>query len=108
MRALKPEQQVRDYALKQHIAAAGETVLLNGRKIEALVSEIGGEEIFISGGTAEGADFRISIPQSAVAKEPAKFTTIEVRGNKSQVLQVTDINGVTWEIQAGDPTSGQR
>jgi hypothetical protein len=107
MRVLKPEQKIRDYALKQHVAAAGEPIFINGRKVDGLVSEITTDEAFISGGIA-GGEFTCTIPQSIQPKEPEKFTPIEVRGKRLQVLSCVSRNGVTWEIVAGDPTSGQR
>jgi hypothetical protein len=84
-----------------------EFVLLNGKKKSALVSEITTDEAFISGGIA-GGEFTCTIPQSIQPKEPEKFTPIEVRGKRLQVLSCVSRNGVTWEIVAGDPTSGQR
>lgn len=81
-----------------------ETVLLNGKAIAAMVSEIVDDQSFISGGVAQGGIFRAGIAQS-ICKKPEKFTPIECRGQKLQVLAVSDVNGVTWEITAGDPSS---
>jgi hypothetical protein len=92
---------------KSRAVGKEEFVLLNGKKKSALVSEITTDEAFISGGIA-GGEFSCTIPQSIQPKEPEKFTAIEVRGKRLQVLSCVSRNGVTWEIVAGDPTSGQR
>jgi hypothetical protein len=92
---------------KSETTGREEFVLLGGRKKSALVSEITTDEAFISGGIA-GGEFTCTIPQSIQPNEPEKFTAIEVRGKRLQVLSCVSRNGVTWEITAGDPTAGQR
>lgn len=84
-----------------------ETVLLNGKAKSALVSEITSDESFISGGVAQAGGFRVTIGQDILPKQPEKFTEIKVRGQKVQVLSCNDVNGVTWEITAGDPSANE-
>jgi hypothetical protein len=93
---------------KEEATGKKEYVLLNGRKVRALVSEITIDEEFISGGTAQAGGFRCSIAVADVAEAPAKFDPIKVRGNELQILSVNEVNGVTYEITAGDPISGSR
>jgi hypothetical protein len=85
-----------------------EFVLLNGRKIEAMVSEISADEMIISGGLAEQGGFRVQIAQSAVAEQPRKGDEIECRGQALVVMSSNDVNGVTYDLTAGDPASEDR
>lgn len=80
-----------------------EYVILNGRKVEALVSEITSDEAFVSGGIAQEGGFHCQIAAKDLANQPAKFTPIQVRGTKLQVLSCNSINGVTYDITAADP-----
>lgn len=93
---------------KKFATGKDEFVILNGIKKAALVSEITLDEEFVSGGVAQSSAFIVSIGQNICPNKPKKFTDIEVRGNKLQVLGANDVNGVTWEITAGDPSAGQR
>lgn len=79
-----------------------EFVILKGRKVEGLVSEITADDSIVSGGIAEQGGFRVQIAQSAVARAPEKEDPIKCRGQKLQVLSCNDVNGVTYEITAGD------
>ncbi len=89
---------------KAEITGKREYILLDGRKVEALVSEISADESFISGGIAQAGGFHCQVAVSDVAKAPEKFTPIQVRGDKLQVLSVNDINGTVYDITAGDPS----
>jgi hypothetical protein len=79
-----------------------EYVLLNGKEVEGLVSEITANDEFISGGTAQAGGFMVQVAQSAVAESPVKGDDIECRGQELKVLSANDVNGVTWDITAGD------
>jgi hypothetical protein len=90
---------------KQRATGVKEFILIDGRKVEALVSEIRADEAIISGGIAQAGGFRCQVACSEFADPPAKFTEITVRGNDLQVLSVNDVNGVVYDLTAGDPAS---
>lgn len=85
-----------------------EYVLLDGHKVDALVSEIRTGDILVSGGIAQSDGFECQIAQSAVADRPPKNTPIECRGQELVVMDAHDVNGVTWNITAGDTASEDR
>jgi hypothetical protein len=85
-----------------------EFVLLNGRKLPALVSVINIAEEIISGGLVKAGDFHCQIAQSIVAEEPRKGDSLECRGQELQVMSSNDINGVTYDLTAGDMASEAR
>ncbi len=91
---------------KAEITGKREYILLAGRKVEALISEISADESFISGGIAQAGGFHCQVAVNDLAKAPEKFTPIQVRGNKLHVLSVNSINDVVYDITAGDPSEG--
>lgn len=93
---------------KAAVTGKREYVLLDGRKIDALVSEIRAGDLIVGGGIAQADGFECQIAQSAVAGKPEKNTPIECRGQRLVVMDANDVNGVTWNIVAGDTASEDR
>lgn len=79
-----------------------EIIILNGRSVEALVSEITQDEENISGGIAQAGGFHCQVACSKFAQDPKKGQRITVRGKKFSVLSFVNTNGVTYDITAGD------
>jgi hypothetical protein len=82
-----------------------EYVMLNGRKLRALVSDIPTDPFNVGGGTAESGTFTVTIPFDSIASEPENGTPVKARGKDLVVLSCVNANGVAWEITAGDPTA---
>lgn len=93
---------------KEDATGKREYILLNGRKIDALVSEIRAGDLIVGGGIAQTDGFECQIAQSAVAGKPEKDTPIECRGQRLVVMDANDVNGVTWSVIAGDTASEDR
>lgn len=93
---------------KEEVVGKREYILLDGRKINALISEIRAGEVLIGGGIAQTDGFECQVLQSIVAGKPEKNTPIECRGQKLSVMDANDVNGITWTIIAGDPSSEDR
>lgn len=82
-----------------------------GRQIyDAIIDELGGEQIFAAGGEAESGGFRAQIAKSLFAARPRKFADAQIvgSGTEFQILSVNEVNGVTYEITAGDPMQGRQ
>ena len=90
---------------KEEVIGKREYVLLDGRKVESLVSEIRAGDLIVGGGIAQADGFECQIAQSSVAGKPEKDTPIECRGQRLVVMDAHDVNGVTWTITTGDPSS---
>ena len=81
-----------------------------GRKFyDAIIETITENEVFVAGGVSENGGFRVIVAMSDFSDSPKKFTAITVPGSDPlQILSVNPVNGVTYEITAGDPTQDQR
>jgi hypothetical protein len=90
---------------KAEVIGKREYVLLDGRKVEALVSEIRAGDLIVGGGIAQSDGFECQIAQGAVAGKPDKDTPIECRNQSLVVMDAHDVNGVTWIVTTGDPSS---
>ena len=95
-------------AARAEVLGYVESVLLNGKKVEAVVSEITADEVLISGGIAQQGGFHVQISQRSVSEPPRKGDPIECRGQELQVASVNDINGVTYDITAADLAAENR
>ena len=88
---------------------AAQTVNIDGTDYRAIVEEIPHEEILVAGGYGQGGQFRATIAQTDEngdpVTRPGQGVAITVRGQTLEILNVTDRNGVSWEILAGDSTT---
>lgn len=84
-------------------------VIINGKKHDAIIEEIGSAEIAISGGQSESEQFRVKVRKREFSSIPEKGDPVKVRGRQLEVSgPVIDRNGVEYEITVGDLTSGER
>src|SRR5689334_3759958 len=94
-------------AAKKRSIGREEFVLIDGRKFPAVVTALTPADTFIAGGVAQDGGFSCSVAQSLLPVAPEKFTAIECRGVQLVVMDANDINGVTWDITAGDPSADE-
>ena len=101
-----------DTAVAELLALANEeelgypVVTIDGVEVQAVVTEISGDEIFAAGGIAESGGFTAVVPITALAEAPAKHTEIVARGMELYVLSVS--KGTShYTITAGDPVALQ-
>lgn len=94
---------------KRKAIAAGKQRVRIGRKFyeDCLVETLTSSEVFVAGGTGQSGGFKVHVAIADLGKAPKKFTPIQVEGdaNELQVLNVNSVNGVTYEITAGDPAT---
>ena len=102
-----------DAAVAELLALANEAelgypaVTIDGVYVQAVVTEISGDEIFAAGGIAESGGFTAVVPFTAYPDgPPEKHTEIVARGMQLYVLSVS--KGTShYTITAGDPVALQ-
>ncbi len=102
-----------DAAIAVLLALANEETLgypavtIDGVEVEAVVTEISGDEVFAAGGIAESGGFTAVVPLTAFPDgPPEKHTEITARGMELYVLSVS--RGTShYTITAGDPVALQ-
>jgi hypothetical protein len=83
-----------------------------GRKYyDAIVGTIALSDAFLSGGVGQSGSYVVSVAVAEFGpREPKKFTPVMVEGSDKElsVLDVNTVNGVTYEITAGDAANEGR
>lgn len=100
-----------DELLDVNAEALGESqfVIINGKKHDAIIEEIGSSEFPIAGGESESEQFRVKVRKREFSSMPEKGDPCKVRGRKLEIVgPVVDRNGVEYEITIGDLTAGER
>lgn len=86
-----------------------ESILINGKKHDAIIEEISTSEIPIGGGMTEGEQFRFKVRKREFSSLPEKGDTVKIRGRELEIVgPVVDRNGVELEVTVGDLSGGEQ
>ncbi len=88
---------------RQRVVGVREKVNINGVDYDALVERITFDDTVLIGAIAEGGGYKCQVAVADLPGRPNQYSSIIVRGETLSVLDVTDVNGVAFEITAGDP-----
>lgn len=101
------EQLTRIHALRMQIGANPTRVKIDGKTFTMFVEDMTFDEVALAGGQGDQGGFRAMIPIPDCPERPAELAGIEARGKQFAVLNVVDLNGVAWQITAGDPVGDE-
>ncbi len=87
------------------VCGVPQTVLIGADEYRAIIEEISFDEAAIVGGSAEKGGYRIMVALADLNARPTQGDNVTARGNELEVLDVTERNGVTYEITAGSLVS---
>ena len=82
--------------------AGRKTARLNGIDYEILGGAVDYNTNEVEGASAFAGHCRFSIRVADCPKRPEQLDPVEIGGIALQVMQVTQTNGLTWDITAGD------
>lgn len=82
-----------------------QTVEIAGEEYPAIIEEVPFEPTEENGGEGDTGTFRVMVAQEDCPDRPADLSIIIARGQTLQIVSVTDVNGVTWNIEAADIAS---
>ncbi len=88
---------------RERVVGVREKITLGVTQLDALVTDVNFDGVFLPGGIGNDGGFICQVGKDILPVQPTQYTSISVRGQSLQVMSVKDVNGIVWEITAGDP-----
>jgi hypothetical protein len=82
----------------------GETVIVNGVTVPAIVSDAAFSVEYLSGLMIEGVDVIAVVPKKYLTTKPRTTTTVQINGSLKRIMKVED-DAVSWTLVCSSATS---